>query len=422
MSCCAQRLLGLSVCALLVACGDAEEPEFLTSVPWSFSDTYLLVDTHTHTTFSDGSLTPEELLALASKHGCDGIAITDHSDAEATASEAYFAAIDAARARFPRLITVAGLEWNIPPYGGREHLIVLTDPSVERELNEFRSRYEEDQTTAADGLMWLHRRQERPYDVLGLYAHPSRKDATAQENFDDMIRWRAANDVVIGFEGAPGHQRAEALGSYKGAIKTIHGWDPVVAEVGGVWDRLLDEGHDVWAASAPSDYHNDRLDYPPCAFSRTHVQVAERSQQGMLAGLKAGSFWADHGKLLASLDFHVTAADLIVPASPGESFYLANAGALTVTVGLRTVVDDKSSLRVELIGNGRGGTAEILSSQQVSGPTATVEEVFSEFQTGADGRSIFFRVRIRQQDESGRELAAYSNPIRVFLNRPLGDH
>lgn len=37
-----------------------------------------MIDLHTHSTFSDGSLTPEELVADARKAGLSGIALTDH--------------------------------------------------------------------------------------------------------------------------------------------------------------------------------------------------------------------------------------------------------------------------------------------------------------------------------------------------------
>jgi predicted metal-dependent phosphoesterase TrpH len=38
----------------------------------------MLADLHTHTTFSDGMLTPEELFAKAAKHGLKAISVTDH--------------------------------------------------------------------------------------------------------------------------------------------------------------------------------------------------------------------------------------------------------------------------------------------------------------------------------------------------------
>ena len=43
----------------------------------------MLYDLHSHTTCSDGSLTPQELVARASEQGVDVLAITDHDTVEA---------------------------------------------------------------------------------------------------------------------------------------------------------------------------------------------------------------------------------------------------------------------------------------------------------------------------------------------------
>ena len=40
------------------------------------------IDLHTHSVFSDGTLTPEELVALASHSGLKAIALTDHDTVE----------------------------------------------------------------------------------------------------------------------------------------------------------------------------------------------------------------------------------------------------------------------------------------------------------------------------------------------------
>ena len=42
-------------------------------------------DLHTHTTYSDGILTPVELIARARDHGLAAIAITDHDSVEGLA-------------------------------------------------------------------------------------------------------------------------------------------------------------------------------------------------------------------------------------------------------------------------------------------------------------------------------------------------
>src|SRR5688500_8379729 len=45
-------------------------------------EAYPRVDLHSHTTLSDGSLTPSELVALASHVGLEVLAVTDHDTTE----------------------------------------------------------------------------------------------------------------------------------------------------------------------------------------------------------------------------------------------------------------------------------------------------------------------------------------------------
>ncbi|HFB65190.1 MAG TPA: hypothetical protein ENJ60_06575 [Aeromonadales bacterium] len=66
-------------------------------------------------------------------------------------------------------------------------------------------------------------------------------------------------------------------------------WDPVVSEIGGVWDSLLDEGENLWGALATSDFHNHKMDYYPCEFARIHINVPDKSSTGVLKALRAGS-------------------------------------------------------------------------------------------------------------------------------------
>ena len=51
-----------------------------------------LIDLHTHTTFSDGTFTPQELMEYASQKGLKAIAVTDHDTIEGCESAANWAA------------------------------------------------------------------------------------------------------------------------------------------------------------------------------------------------------------------------------------------------------------------------------------------------------------------------------------------
>src|SRR6185295_18323001 len=75
------------------------------------------VDLHTHTVASDGTLTPRELVAEASRRGVRVLAITDHDSTDGLA-----AAIDEAR-RHPPLTIVPGIEINCDVEGAEIHIL-----------------------------------------------------------------------------------------------------------------------------------------------------------------------------------------------------------------------------------------------------------------------------------------------------------
>lgn len=413
-------LVGLSATLLYdYVQGRRAELGVVRQVPWSLTGRWLIADTHTHTRFSDGALEPGALAASAAANGCDVLAITDHGDLSTGATTpAYFDAMRAAQQALPALILLPGLEWNIPPYAGREHVSVLLSPDqAERVLPVFRQRFEQDGATAEGALRWLADQVPGPDALVLIYNHPSRKDEDEGENARDMLAWRAVNTLFIGFAGAPGHQKRATVGSYTHWITTRDRWDPVVAEVGGTWDRLLDQGLDVWGALAVSDYHNDTLDYRPCAFSRTHIQVPERSARGVLRGLRAGSFWADVGRVLDALEVTLNAPGFVLPISPGETARVDPAQAVTLSLRLkRSGVLPPGALKIELIGNARTGRPALLSSRTLEAGQTTASWTLTDLRPGADGRSAYFRLRVRRSVTAGPDLMAYTNPIRVWLD------
>src|SRR5688572_4909968 len=117
-----------SAVVLLAACSDRPAASFVTSVPWGLIGATVVLDSHTHTTFSDGASSPIDVARAAATNGCGALAITDHGDPNLrAATPQYFDAIDAARTEFPDLIIFAGMEWNVPPYRRREHVTLLLD-------------------------------------------------------------------------------------------------------------------------------------------------------------------------------------------------------------------------------------------------------------------------------------------------------
>lgn len=401
-----------------VGCAGSPGPELVTEVPWVESGPWLIADTHTHSEFSDGLYPVGEIVRRAAANGCDVLAITDHSDlSEEAATPEYFADIRAARAEVPGLVLFGGIEWNIPSYGGREHVTVLLSPELEESvLPEFKSEFEREGADDATALRWLAERLPAEDDGVLIYNHPSRKDETEDENARDMLAWRRNSELFIGFEGAPGHQLADPIGGYKYGIATLDRWDPLVAEIGGTWDRLLSQGHDVWAALASSDFHREREDEEPCRFARTHVQSPDRSASGVLRALRAGTFWADHGQLLDRLSVTLSTAGMPRPATPGETFRVGPKQPLRLAVTLERGLGARAAeLDVEWIGNCDGEPPGLAGSRRLAPGQSTIEEELGEPQAGEDGESCYYRVRVRGSAADGTALLAYGNPIRVFV-------
>ena len=315
----------------------------------SIVDTYknwIKVDTHTHTKFSDGSKTVGEIAKKAYEYGCNAIAITDHGDhnLKKVASDVYFNDINVAGNQFPLLTIIPGLEWNIPPMNGREHVTVLLPKSdnLPRNLSAFRDRYDhyrqlDTKFLSPQGAFeWLNK-----YGITGqdkavvIYNHPSRKDYQTMENEHDIAYWRNFSKLVVGFSGAPGHQkkRGDNNGSYETRLKTVNGWDPAVEKIGGEWDLLLQKGYKVWAARAASDFHNTNMDYWPCQFSTTHLFAKSNSHNDVLAAFHSGAYWAQHGKFIDQVDFSVQTNKENL--SPGQSAVINNMNNVKINLSLR---------------------------------------------------------------------------------------
>jgi 3',5'-nucleoside bisphosphate phosphatase len=75
-----------------------------------------MIDLHMHTTFSDGSISPEELVAMAVENGVKVIAITDHDN-----TLSYEAATEAAKGHDLELIP--GIEINTHYEGHEVHVL-----------------------------------------------------------------------------------------------------------------------------------------------------------------------------------------------------------------------------------------------------------------------------------------------------------
>ncbi|MFT6950184.1 MAG: hypothetical protein ACJAUL_001316 [Paraglaciecola sp.] len=394
----------------------------------SIADAYknwIKVDTHIHTKFSDGSKTVGEIAEKAFEFGCDAIAITDHGDynLKKVASDDYFNDINAAANRFPFLTIIPGLEWNIPPMNGREHATVLLPKSVDlpRNLSAFRDRYDhykqldEKLLSPQEAFEWLSRHGVVGKDkAVVIYNHPSRKDYQTMENEHDITYWRNFSKLVVGFSGAPGHQkkRGDNNGSYETRLKTVNGWDPAVETIGGEWDRLLQKGYKVWAARAASDFHNNKMDYWPCQFSTTHLLAKSNSHNDVLSALHSGAYWAQHGKFINHVDFSVQTnkEDLLA----GQSAVIDNMNSVKVNLSLTLNELDwqgyPTSLdHLELVII----TANNIRTIPFYDPTLTNNQLDVSYDYQLNSPFVIFRWRGRSIQPEEHHYMFYTNPIKI---------
>jgi hypothetical protein len=394
----------------------------LIQAPWAGEKHSVIFDHHTHTTYSDGSLSPRELVQLARRGGCDALAITDHSDSRKSLTLEKLSRIDQLRIENPNMLILAGVELDMPSYEGREHVNIIANPSAERSLliGLMDMIYSEQAMDArqldARLLGVLGHGTEQEWGGFAIYNHPSRKDEERRENLEDYRRWYAATPKLIGLAGAPGHQRSMTTGSYRRIFLTQHRWDPAITTVGGTWDQLLEEGYPAWGAIASSDYHGKLMDYPPCAFSRIHVAVPTRDYNGLIRALRAGTFWADHGLLLKELSLRLDISGLGTPLFPGAEATVPKEeliGAITLSLE-RGPAGRGHSLRYDLISSCGSGSTTLLDSGYLPPDRNHLETaMLINHETGAS--RCHLRARIIKETLGSEELAAYTNPIRLLL-------
>ncbi|MGL4552818.1 MAG: PHP domain-containing protein [Gemmataceae bacterium] len=427
----------LAVCLLLttlLGCGRPApqdvaapvEPRFLTKVEWAEKGVWLKTDTHLHTKFSDGSYTPLEVARKAASFGCDAIAITDHADKNLkAASPEYHEAIEAARRGLPKLIVLTGMEWNVPPWGGDEHATVLISPAADERkvMAVFKSQFddlgrkEHKAELTVEALRWLEANATaKGVKPVVIYNHPSRKDADAMENVADVVAWRKVNDLVVGFDGAPGHQGYAPLGAYKYKVKPLDRWDPAVADVGGAWDAVLRKGIDFWGARADSDFHNDNArdlnDFWPGQFSETWLYAPDRSADGVLRAYRAGSFFGVHGHIARQVELTVEAEGLPRRAYPGE--VIAVPAGTSVKVRLSCAVPAKDWRGepnrlddVDLIVIDAKSASVVATKPVPADGVVTFDPI-----TVPEG-GLVLRARGRRVMPAAPHLRFYTNPIRI---------
>ncbi len=424
-------LLPVFLIAGLASCGSrppSPDARFVRTIPWAEKGVWLKADTHVHTKFSDGGVELAEVVARAAKNGCQVLAITEHADAElAATSDEYFAALEQARLDHPDLILLAGLEWNVPPWEGREHATVLLPSKLpeRRILREFQVLFDDwkregrDPELATMALAWLANQSSSDHDLpVVIYNHPSRKREATESFAEELANLQAASGVIVGFEGGPGHQDSKQVGDYLGTLKTVDRWDPAAAEVGGAWDTLLAQGKPIWGAVATSDFHQGDPkaadDFWPGEFSETWLYAPDKSAGGALAALRAGSFFGVHGQIAREVQLRVYAAGLEREAIAGEAIIAEPGTELIVTLHLQTPLVDWEGEpnridEVELIA-ASGNESKVVATR-----TPTIRSAM-RVSVLVPEEGIALRARGRRIVVDGPDLLFYTNPIQILTS------
>lgn len=415
-----------SVAIVLAACRDSQGPRFATEHEWVGRGEWIRGDTHVHTRASDGRQEIGPLVARARQHECDVVAITDRADRDLRAgTDEYVAAVNEARTANPELVIVTGMEWNVPPFGGREHatLLMPDNPAAWAMLGEFKLRFDdyerddESLPTAAEALDWLvEGARSFPIKPVVVYNHPSRRDASSLENVEDMVAWRSVNDLVVGFEGGPGHQGKPPIGGYRETEPTIDRWDPVVARPGDAWDTLLQRGYDVVGAIASSDFHNDNPsdlnDFWPCQFAETWYYVPEKTTAGVLQALRAGAFYGVHGHIVRGLELTALVDGLVRPLMAGEGAQVKAGTEVPFVLSFDVPEIDWQQQpnqvnAVEFIVITPSGVDTRVHQVAGTGPQSVTERLV------VGGEGVVVRARVRREVADGPDLMAYTNAIRL---------
>lgn len=297
----------------------------------------------------DSSYTRTHNARQALANGLTWMVHTDHGGpghSAVTRDHAWPALLDARR-EVPGLIQFNGMEFDVPA-GEHASLIIAPGPeerdqlvAIERDY----SRSEPLQGSRDDGQTMLEAlayMRSLPAPPLMFINHPART-ATGMGRWgdvepDELRAWHAAApQVLVGMEGAPGHQASRVhRGLYRNAdAPTLGGFDQMTATVGGIWDTLLSEGRRFWITASSDSHVNQRdggSDFDPGQYSKTHVW-ARRDAGDILDGLRHGRMFAVTGDLIDALELRVTAND-------DEARSATMGGTLSMSPG--------ASMRVEL--------------------------------------------------------------------------
>ncbi len=186
-------------------------------------------DLHTHSTASDGALSPAELVEKAAGLGLSYLALTDHDTVEGIP-----AALEAARAH-PRLTLVPGIELSTDIASGEVHIlgyyVNFTSPALRVELERLRDGRQKRTRLIIEKLLHLGMELDwdRVREIAGEGSIGRPHIALAMQEKGYVEKFKDAFDKYIG-QGCPAYVEREKLSPAE-AVKIIlaAGGIPVLA-------------------------------------------------------------------------------------------------------------------------------------------------------------------------------------------------
>lgn len=387
-------------------------------------------------------------------HGLRWMVHTDHGGPghSRVTDEHAWPALLQARREVPSVIQFNGMEFDVPA-GEHASLIIAPGPDERGQLVALERDYSrgeplqpgsrDDGQLMLDALAYM---RTLPMPPLVFINHPSRT-ATGIGDWGEvepaeLRAWHdAAPQVLVGMEGAPGHQAASAhRGLYRhAAAPTLGGFDQMTALVGGAWDAMLAQGRRFWI-TATSDSHVNRRDggrdFDPGEYSKTFVWA--RPEAGdILDGLRKGRMFAVTGDLIDALELTVRAGDAEPAATLGGTLAVPAGTTLRVRLKLRQPAQANANGRhpaldhVDLIVGSADGAGDPRMEVRRFGPDQWQREgqwLSMAWDLPVPPQGGFVRVRGASTSEATplpdapgedpwQDLWFYSNPVFVEIAR-----
>ncbi len=187
------------------------------------------VDLHLHTSFSDGTLTPTQLVALCAERGLKVICISDH-DSTNGLPEAFEAA-----AAYPQMTLIPGIELSTDVPGSEIHILGYfvdhDDSSLQSTLAEFRSSREDRGERMVEKLngMGVAISWDRVQQIAGDASIGRPHIAQAMVEAGYVQYPRDAFDKYLGRNGSAYVERPKLLPEDAVRLLVEHGALPVIA-------------------------------------------------------------------------------------------------------------------------------------------------------------------------------------------------